>query len=125
MCATVKRMDLWCKPDSLFLCFLMFVSFILSIKNIYHVYLTVFSYGAVHKGRPHKITKNCSSPLVRKMSLVRTDSTPLSVQTHHKFRKIRCVLSHLKNWRRPSASEEPPSSLSAKCPHWTSFKNSP
>jgi len=47
---------------------------------------------------------------------VRTNSTSLSVQTHHKFRKIRSFL-HQKAWM--SAS---PPSLSAKCPHWT---NSP
>jgi len=47
---------------------------------------------------------------------VRTCSTssPLSVQTHHKFRKIRSFL-HQKV--RTSTPEEPPSPMSKKCPH--------
>jgi len=60
--------------------------------------------GAVHKRCPHKITKNWLHLCPQN---VRTSlpPTPLSVRTHHKFRKIRVFL-HQKV--RTSASEEPP-----------------
>jgi len=71
---------------------------------------------AVHKRRPHKIAKNwlLLPPLIRKMSALSQSPTPLSVRTHHIFRKI---LSFLHQKVRTSATEE--TSLSAKCPHWT------
>jgi len=41
--------------------------------------------GAVHKRRPYKIAKIDPLSLVRKMSELA--QSPLSVRTHHKFRK--------------------------------------
>jgi len=79
--------------------------------------------GADHKRRPHKISKKW--PLFRLVcpQNVRTGSNPfiLSVQTHHKFRKIRsfctkkCGRPHLKNpftlFRKMSALDNLPSWL--------------
>jgi len=65
----------------------------------------MFSLRAVHKGRTHKIAKKLTSPCLQ---YVHTGSTPLSVRTHHKFRKIRCFL-HQK--LRTSTSEDPPTFL--------------
>jgi len=42
--------------------------------------------------------------------------SPLSVRTHHKFRKIPCFL---RKKVLAFASEGPPPPLSTKCPHWT------
>jgi len=60
----------------------------------------------VHKRCPYKIAKNW--PLSPKN--IRTGSTPLSVWTHHRFRKIRRFL-HQKV--RTSSSEEPPRKISS------------
>jgi len=67
---------------------------------------------AVHKRRPHKIAKNWPLPLVCKMfalgqPLVRADTPKISKNPKFLHQKVRT-----------SASEEPPPSLSAKCPHW-------
>jgi len=70
------------------------------------------------KGRPYIRTKSRKIDLllVRKISALAQPPPALSVRAHHKFRKIRGLL-HQKV--RTSASEEHPSPLSAKCPHWT------
>jgi len=64
------------------------------------------------------------------MSALAQPPPTLSVRTHHKFRKIRCLLNQKV---RTSTSEEPLPFLSAKCPHrttpptwlWTSFMERP
>jgi len=67
--------------------------------------------GAVHKMPSAQNRKKIDPyPLVRKMSALAQQPPPLSVRTHHKFRRIRSFL-HQKVWT--SASEESPSPLTA------------
>jgi len=91
----------------------------ISIFKLTKFYFVIIMVRGLYKGRPLKIEKNRPLPLVCKMSQYGSTPSPLvhaanfiNFKKSENFCVTKCRRPHLKN---------PPSPLSAKCPHWTTF----